>query len=746
MAIRITGMYSGLDTESIITQLASAQSVKKNNLVKAQTKLSWKQDAWKALNTKIYNFYTNVLDGMRFQNAYMKKATKVSNSNAVSVVTDSKAPNSVQSMKIQSLAKEGYMTGGRISEEGGKKYTESTKLSELGFTGEGSFAVKVGNKTTNIKVTGDMKISDVVKQFENAGLTASFDAKNQRFYFSSKSSGAAADFTITSNDANGQDILSKLGLGSTYNKDSSEYKEYAIWASYGNPANALARTEAEEKEAAKRAEAKKASTDSLLKQNETLQKKLDDLRKANDEKNKYDETPAKDLYDELYGPEVEVTKTDDDGNTTTVKERNGGLKKTLDDAKAALKEAKDELAELKKNDASEADIKAAEQKVTEKSEAATNAQKAFDEKNAHYKYVKSLEDTQAAIDKNITTINDNKTYYTEDADGNVTATEKMEQEVTAYFDSKIAAAQQYMQDAEAYDKLSDAEKEALADKRALKIDGKDAVITLNGVKYTNSTNTFEINGLTITAQQETDEEITLTTTEDTEGVYNMIKNFFTEYNKLINEMSSLYNADAAKGYEPLLSEEKAQLADSEIEEWEKKIKDSLLRRDGTLGDVSDAMRTVMMQGATVNGKKMYLSDFGINTLGYFNAADNEKGAYHIDGDKDDPAVSKETDKLSQMLAADPNTVMDFFSGLSKNLYDKLTDKMKSVKDTSSAFTVYNDKSMKKEYDNYKDLIAKEETKLNALMDKWYNKFSVMETAMAKLQSKNNAIAGMLGGG
>lgn len=328
----------------------------------------------------------------------------------------------------------------------------------------------------------------------------------------------------------------------------------------------------------------------------------------------------------------------------------------------------------------------------------------------------------------------------------MTATEKMEQEVTAYFDSKIAAAQQYMQDAEAYDKLSDAEKEALADKRALKIDGKDAVITLNGVKYTNSTNTFEINGLTITAQQETDEEITLTTTEDTEGVYNMIKNFFTEYNKLINEMSSLYNADAAKGYEPLLSEEKAQLADSEIEEWEKKIKDSLLRRDGTLGDVSDAMRTVMMQGATVNGKKMYLSDFGINTLGYFNAADNEKGAYHIDGDKDDPAVSKETDKLSQMLAADPNTVMDFFSGLSKNLYDKLTDKMKSVKDTSSAFTVYNDKSMKKEYDNYKDLIAKEETKLNALMDKWYNKFSVMETAMAKLQSKNNAIAGMLGGG
>ena len=43
MPIRITGMNSGLDTESIITELVSAQSAKKNSLVKAQTKLSWKK-------------------------------------------------------------------------------------------------------------------------------------------------------------------------------------------------------------------------------------------------------------------------------------------------------------------------------------------------------------------------------------------------------------------------------------------------------------------------------------------------------------------------------------------------------------------------------------------------------------------------------------------------------------------------------------------------------------------------------
>ena len=114
MAIRITGMYSGLDTESIISELASAQSVKKNKLVKAQTKLSWKQDAWKALNTKIYSFYTNILDNMRFEGSYMRKSTKVSHPNAVSIVTSADAPNSVQTLKIGQLAKQGYLTGASL--------------------------------------------------------------------------------------------------------------------------------------------------------------------------------------------------------------------------------------------------------------------------------------------------------------------------------------------------------------------------------------------------------------------------------------------------------------------------------------------------------------------------------------------------------------------------------------------------------------------------------------------------------
>lgn len=573
MAIRITGMYSGLDTESIISELASAQSVKKNKLVKAQTKLSWKQDAWKALNTKIYSFYTNILDNMRFEGSYMRKSTKVSHPNAVSIVTSADAPNSVQTLKIGQLAKQGYLTGGKlapIKDKDGNdvKVSAMTKLKDMGFSGEGSFRVKVNGRSTDITLKEDMKISDVVNQLNAAGLSASFDAKNQRFYVNAKSSGATADFTITSNDAGGKDILGKLGLVAAYDTTSNEYKEYQLWASYRN--DLTARGDAEAKEIAKLIAAKKASTDSLLKANEEYQKRLDALFKDNDENSKYqidyDENDkdkvnaqADALYEELYGPET--PKLDDkgqpvlDADGNQVMERVGGLKKTLDDAKDALKKAQEELAELKKSGtANEAEIEAAEQKVGTASEKVTDAQKAFNEKNAHYSYVKGVANIQNAIEANKETIADNRSYYEVDpatgepvldTNGKLQATQKAKDEITDYFDDKIAMAEQYLQDVEDYENLSDADKKALG--LATKIDGRDAVIDLNGVEYTSSKNTFEINGMTITVQQEISEEITLTTAEDTDEIFNMIKNFFTEYNKLINEMDGLYNADSSKG-------------------------------------------------------------------------------------------------------------------------------------------------------------------------------------------------------
>lgn len=718
MAIRITGMYSGLDTESIINELASAQSYKKNKLVKEQTKLSWKQDAWKALNTKIYSFYTNTLSNMRFQGSYLKKTTKVSNTNAISVTAGENAVNGTQTVKVEKLAKTGYLTGADLTTADGVCFTGGASLKQLGFSGEGSFDVKVGNKSTTINVSESTTINDVVSQLQSAGLNASYDQDNQRLFVSSKTTGADANFSLTGNNSKGMDALAALGLLSTNDLASDEYK---TWAGYATDATAF--DKAVEAEVAKRAAAYKTA-------NDALQAEIDQLKA--DPGYVADKTAAE-LYEEVYGPEITRQKTDeagdpvydDQGDPVMETVREGGLQKEVDDAKTALDNAQKALDELKENGASDDEIAEAQQKVDDANTALTEKQSAFNETLGKYSIVKAVEDREEQI-------GENAKYYTVDVDGNVSGTGDLESAVRTEFQAKVDNAVEVIKNG------------AYASKaKGTKVDGRDAEIMLNGAKFTSASNTFSVNGLTITAQEETVNDVTITTTEDSDGIYDMIKNFFSEYNKLINEMDSLYNAESSKGYDPLTSEEKKELSDTEVEEWEKKIKDSILRKDSTLSSVSSAMSTALLQGFTVNGKTMHLSDFGINTLGYFKSAENEKHAYHINGDKDDSNVSGETNTLKQMIASDPETVMQFFSSMSTALYDTLTDKM-STSTVSSAFTVYNDKQLKSDYEDYTEKISKQEEKLNDLIDKWYSKFSAMETALAKLESKNSAISGMFG--
>lgn len=733
MAIRITGMYSGLDTESIISELASAQSYKKTKLVKEQKRLSWKQDAWKSLNTKLYSFYQK-LDDLRLQSSYMKKKTISSNPNAVSVVSNGNAVEGIQSISVTDLARSGYLTGGELKTKDGAKATGSTTLEQLGFTGtDGSISVNTGNGSVKIDVTKDTTIDQFVKKLNDAGVSANFDANYQRIYVSSKETGKLANFTLTGDNAAGMDVLESLGLLSKEDINSGVYERWAAYMT--DPKDPSTRTDAYkdliDAEIAKRAAAYKTQNDKLLAANEALKKKNEEAEEAY--KKEYpDADPSETasvLKESLYGH--------DEADGTHVE---GTLEKKVNDTKKELEAAQQHLKDLKADGsgASAADIADAEKVVAEKSQAASEAQSEFNTAKGKYSYLNAIEENNKTIADNEIKINENTLKFSVDGDGKVTGTAALRTEVETEFDKKVQEAEDIVANKSTYESKATGKK----------IDGTDATINLNGVDYTSKSNSFSINGMTITALEKTDPNnpVTLSTTTDTDGIYDMIKGLFTEYNKLINEMDAMYNADSSKGYDPLTSEEKKELSDDEIEEWEKKIKDSLLRRDSTLNSVASAMKDVMLQGAEVGGRTLYLSDFGINTLGYFNAADNEKNAYHIDGDSDDTSVSGNKDKLKAMIASDPDTVMNFFSKLTNNMHDKMQEKMAAVKDTSSAFTFYNDKLMKKEYDEYTDKIKKQEDKVNALMDKWYAKFSAMETAMAKLQSKNNAISGMLGGG
>lgn len=323
---------------------------------------------------------------------------------------------------------------------------------------------------------------------------------------------------------------------------------------------------------------------------------------------------------------------------------------------------------------------------------------------------------------------------------------------------------------------------------AKEIAAQDSEIELDGATFTSSTNKYSINGLSIDCLAETgNSEISITTSRDTEAMYDQVKEFISQYNSIMEEMTKLYNADSAKGYEPLTSEEKDALTDTEVEEWEKKIKDALLRRDDTLDGLMSAMKNAMTEScyiykggavtfdskgkyykcngealkdadgntittqnqlqswASKNGAKRYsLASFGIMTEAYASmTSSNTKNSYHINGDEDDSVSKNNADVLMNMLNSDPDTVAAFMKQAVSNLYSAIDDKMKSVKGLSSAYTIYNDIEMAQEYSDYTDTIKKWEDKVTDMEDAYYKKFAAMESALASLQSQSSSLTSLL---
>lgn len=320
------------------------------------------------------------------------------------------------------------------------------------------------------------------------------------------------------------------------------------------------------------------------------------------------------------------------------------------------------------------------------------------------------------------------------------------------------------------------------------VDAQDSEIELNGAKFTSANNTYTVNGLTIDCLAETgNSEISITTSVDTQSMYDQVKSFLSQYNSLMKEMYSLYNADSAKGYEPLTDSEKDQMTDTEVEKWEEKIKAALLRRDDTLDGIMSTMKNAMSTSyyiyngnavtydsdkqyykcngnaiknsdgsyvtsasqlklwASANGAKKYsLSSFGIKTEAYATMTANSfQDAYHIDGDADDSVSKNNSDVLLNMLSSDPDTVSSFMKQLTSGLYSAIDTKMKSVKGLSSSYTIYNDIEMAREYSDYTDTISKWEDKLTDLEDSYYKKFAAMESALASLQSQSSSLSSLL---
>lgn len=740
--VSISGLVSNLDTDSIVSALVSAYSTKKDKYVKAQTKLEWKQDAWKELNTKIYSFYSGTLSSLRFSNAFSKKASSVDSTKAT-VKASSDAVSGTQKLKIKQLAKSGYLTGAVVKSSDGSntKLTGSSKLSELGIEDGSSISVKVGNTEKTITLNGSDSINTAVARLKEAGLNASFDEINQRFFVSSKASGSEGEFSIIGANSSGLKALNGMGLNSV---TSADVESYRYWAALTDDDI----SNFTDTDYTKQKTALYDLTDEV-----SMNKLKDTLRSTLEKANESNETlgKANKLIDYKLDAINEVS----------------GL--SLEERSALISKAAERMTEISSKKELTDEDKAELEELQAKHEIyVASANATFNVEAEKKKYEDEKTENQKIIDANAATIdtankaladNDGFIAYVNGLNDDITKKNaELKETILDNYNTKRSNAKEFVK---AYDIVNDANADKTSDEYknalqligdnsgsgtgAVRIQGQDAIVELNGATFTSASNNFQINGLTITANQLTgaDEEISITTNTDTQGIYDMIKGFFTEYNTLIKEMDSLYNADSAKGYEPLTDDEKEAMTDKEIEKWEEKIKKALLRRDDTLQSVSDSIKNAFQKSYEINGKKYSLSSFGIKTGGYFTSGDNEKSIFHIDGDSKDSTSSGNTDKLMAAIASDPDTVCEFFNKLADGVYAELSNKMKGTT-LSSAYTVYNDKSMKNEYNEYTKTIKSWEEKIESYEEKYRKQFTAMEKALATLNSNSSSLTGLLG--
>ena len=753
MAIRMSGLSSGLDTEAIVGALMSAQSLKKTKLTQAKTKLEWTQTKWKELNTKLYKLYSEQVSKLQLQTSYMTKKATSSDETKAKITASAKAVNGSYTMEVNNIATAQYLTGSKISASSG-----STKMVDLDSSLlNKEIEVKVGGKTTKFTITEDTTIDNFTSELKKAGLNASFDTAQKRLFISSKDSGLANAFSITTSGVSDAEVTARKNLRdavgydsmTTANKkivddamkkletsgvDTTEYQE-ALDAITGTVLSA--RTAKAEAAASKYVKAKVYSENYA---------EYEEKAKASLKSTYFtDDGEVKDELKTKYAAEFDAYTQEEKEKLSvadmTQEEYVVWRANQLYDQEVAKQADTDTTSFVNKQISSDEETKLAVKEVA-------YAGKTEDEirvldSRALAKYYGSGNDADSL---NISAIEGTSTFSSDsiksDISGGVRDYASVTDRTYALNGSALAGiglADIKVDDAGNVTVNGNADG-SLPDDMGL-VKASDSEILLNGAKMTSSSSTVSVNGLSIelTGLTKAGEPLTFSVSSDTDAVYNTIKNFFTEYNALMKEMNELYDADTAKGYEPLTSEQKKEMSDDDIKLWEDKIKASLLRGDSSLGSVRSAMRNTMMSQVTYNGKTYSLASFGICTSTDY----TEGGLYHIYGDADDSVYADKDDKLKKALEEDPDAVVNVLSDIFGNLRKTMSDKMAGSK-VSSTQTFYSDIKMKDDIKDYEKQIKEWETKLADMEDAYYRKFTAMETALAKLQSQQSSLSGLLG--
>ncbi len=285
------------------------------------------------------------------------------------------------------------------------------------------------------------------------------------------------------------------------------------------------------------------------------------------------------------------------------------------------------------------------------------------------------------------------------------------------------------------------------------IQGQDAIVYINGIEIERSSNTFTVDGITMQLTKAVDwvdkdgnpatsvddvaiSGTSITTERDTDAIVDTMKKFVEEYNKMIDKLSGYTDADATyKKYSPLTDAQRKEMSDKEIELWEEKAKEGLLRNDGDVEAFLSQMRMALY--TKPESSKFALYDIGIETGKW-----TDKGKLVFDEAAFRTALANDPDSIRNLftdpdngLAKQLTTIMDNAANLSTGSQGTLVQKA-GMKGWSSEQTNEISQKLQSIEDKIKDLKSKYEIE----RQRYWNQFTSMEKYLSNMNTQSGWLA------
>lgn len=257
--------------------------------------------------------------------------------------------------------------------------------------------------------------------------------------------------------------------------------------------------------------------------------------------------------------------------------------------------------------------------------------------------------------------------------------------------------------------------------------GEDAMVHINGIEVTRSSNNFTIDGITYDLKAKSTSAIEFSVSQDVDSVVDRIKNFVNAYNDLVASLDEKYNEPTYRAYAPLTDEQRQLLSEKQQEEWDKLSKSGMLRSDSYINSLANDLRSSFYNKVEGVGKS--LSDIGLQTGTW-----TSKGKIVLDEAKLRAAITNNPDEVEQLFtnASKSTDSAQAFkeNGLMMRISNIFTSHTSRTTDNAIA-------SIEKQITNVQSQIDRWTRTLESNEKKYYAKFTAMETAIAQMNSQSS---------